>query len=60
MQVCEKNGTPDEEMLHVANEHNLAGTDKGWCEVVREGDPNDRPTQCEKFPESRTHYLLVC
>ena len=60
MQVCVKNGTPDEEILQVANRDNLAGTENGWCEIVRDGEPQDLPCQCEKFPTERTHYLLVC
>lgn len=60
MQVCVLNGTFDAEILREANAKNPAGTEQGWCEVVREGNPNDRPTQCEKFPTTRTHYLLVC
>ena len=60
MQVCVRNGTPDAIVLQEANRLNLCGTEQEWCEIVREGTPDQRPVQCEKFPRERTHYLLAC
>ena len=67
-QVCAVNDATDEEILRECNQQNPAGTEKGWCEVIRELEqtrfmgktsPKMLPGPCADYPD-RTHYLVVC
>lgn len=66
MQVCAEPDATDEEILHVCNTENPAGTTNGWGIVVRENNleennmgENCAPVQCED-DECRLHFLVLC
>lgn len=60
MQVCAVDEASDEEILNICNNDNPAGTNLGWCHVIREdGEENQRPGKCSD-DTTRTHFLISC
>jgi hypothetical protein len=62
MQVCAHGDATDEEILHVCNTSNPAGTQHGWLSVIRrpeQGEPRELPVPCDKH-KGRYHFLVIC
>lgn len=59
MQVCAVADATDAEILKVCNGENPSGTQAGWTTVIREGEDNQRPVQCQSLGD-RLHFLVSC
>jgi hypothetical protein len=59
MQVCAVKDATDAEILEACNSENPSGTENGWMEVIRTGDPEKLPGQCSRYAD-RLHFLVVC
>jgi len=59
MQVCAVKDATDEEILEACNRENPSGTQNGWMEVIRTGNPETLPGQCVRY-SYRFHFLVVC